>query len=74
MDLRRIVMTMEPKFQWGDKVRIKDNAFPGSDDPRDIEARGKIVEIVDFGKDGEIECWDDEGELYTLLEDEIELA
>lgn len=33
-------------FQIGQRVRITDDAFPGSDEPADIAARGTDVRIV----------------------------
>lgn len=33
-------------FESGQRVRIKPNAFPGSDDPADVAARGQIGTLV----------------------------
>ncbi len=33
-------------YQVGEKIAIKNNAFKGSDDPKDFEWRGKEAEVV----------------------------
>jgi hypothetical protein len=69
-------------FKIGDCVRIKENAFPGSDDPYDIAARGKVGTIIaswanDLGE-GWKDCWEVEieglGGIFPVTESEIELA
>jgi len=36
------------KFWVGQQVRVKDNAFIGSDDPADFETRGQVGEVVNM--------------------------
>ena len=69
-------------FKIDDQVRILENAFPGSDDPYDIAARGKIGTITaswsdELGKDWE-GCWEvgipELGDIFPVIESEIELA
>lgn len=68
-------------MQVGSMVRVKQNAFEGSDEPADIEARGKIGEIVisleqQLG-DGWKDCWEvrleDTGDVLNLTTEEIEV-
>ena len=61
-------------FKVNDQVRIKGNAFPGSDDPDDHDARGKngsIVRIKDGLYDVEVKGFDFP---FLMLEHEIELV
>ena len=61
-------------FKIGDRVKILESAFPGSDDPDDHDAQGKIGTIIRI-KGG---LWDVEVEgfdfPFLMLEHEIELA
>lgn len=62
----------------GSKVRIKENAFTGSDEPNDIAARGQIGEIVLSLEQQLGEQWKDYwevnaiGDILQLTTDEIE--
>ena len=59
-------------IQIDSKVSIKNNAYEGSADPTDLEARGKNGKVVYVGKDGEIEVLTNDGEYYPLTLDEVE--
>lgn len=59
-------------IQIGSRIRIKDNAYEGSDDPADFEARGKTGTVVYSFGDGAWEVQGDDDEFYPLTEDEIE--
>jgi len=39
------------KFQIGQQVRVKDNAFAGSDDPTDFEMRGQVGTVTGMPAD-----------------------
>jgi hypothetical protein len=60
-------------FKVGDRVRILESAFPGSDDPDDAKVRGKVGIIIWDCGDG---LWDvevDDADLpVPVLESEIE--
>lgn len=56
----------------GSRVRIKDNAYEGSDDPNDFLARGKTGTVAFSFGDGAWEVQGDDDEFYPLTEDEIE--
>lgn len=55
-----------------DKVRILDNAFPGSNDPDDVAARGLIGVVKRVELDGRIEVFTDD-DWYPLTVDEVEV-
>lgn len=61
-------------IQIGQRVRISDDAFPGSDEPADIAARGQQVTVfASVSEDGH--CWlveTDEYDLLPILDTEIE--
>jgi hypothetical protein len=60
-------------IQIGQRVRISDDAFPGSDDQDDIEARGKEVTV--FASVSDDGCWlveTDEYDLLPVLDTELE--
>ena len=67
-------------FKLGDRVRIKENAFDGSNDPRDIAIRGKEGSVAYvFSEDAALgPSWDDcyeieiEDELWPVCADEME--
>jgi len=68
-------------FKIGDQVRILDHAFPGSDDPYDIAARGKtgiVTRNWDELGEGWEDCWEVEvpelGDIFPVTESEIELV
>jgi len=65
-------------FKVGDQVRIKQNAFPGSDDPEDAQVRGQVGTIVDDMGEGvwhvEMEPKEFDDSYFLLLESEIELV
>jgi len=65
-------------FKVGDRVRIKQNAFPGSDDPEDAQVRGQVGTIVDDMGEGvwhvEMEPKEFDDSYFLLLESEIELV
>ena len=65
-------------FKIGDRVRIKQNAFSGSDDPEDAKARGQVGIIVDDMGEGvwhvEMEPKEFDDSYFLLLESEIELV
>jgi hypothetical protein len=57
----------------GQRVRISDNAFPGTDEPADIAARGKEATV--FASVSDDGCWlveTDEYDLIPVTVDEIE--
>jgi hypothetical protein len=56
----------------GSKVRVKQNAYEGSDDPDDFLARGKVGEIVFSFGNGTWEVVTEDGEYYPLSTDEVE--
>lgn len=49
----------------GDRVRISDDAFSDSDDPRDVAARGQVVTV--FAAVSDDGCWLVETDEYDLL-------
>ncbi len=60
-------------FQIGQRVRITDDAFPGSDEPDDIAARGQEATV--FASVSDDGCWlveTDEYDLLPILAEEIE--
>ena len=60
-------------IQIGQRVRISDNAFPGSDEPADIAARG--AEVTVFASASDDGCWiveTDEYDLLPVLDTELE--
>lgn len=59
-------------LQIGSKVRIKENAYEGSNDPDDFLARGKVGEIVFSSAHDEWEVLTEDGEYYPLTTDEVE--
>lgn len=62
-----------PVFEVGQRVRIKETAFPGSDDPVDIAARGREGVLISFqGED--LWYWgSDDGRIKTApIESELE--
>lgn len=60
-----------PPYQEGEMVRIKDNAFEGTDDPKDLAVRGRIGEVCDTEIEGLIYVTVD-GKDWPLTEEEIE--
>lgn len=56
----------------GSKVRVKENAYEGSDVPNDFLARGEMGVIVYLGQDGDIEVQTEDNELLLLTTDEVE--
>lgn len=58
-------------MQVGSMVRVKENAFEGSDDPRDFEVRGEVGQIIFDLDNGEwtVKVGDD---WYILNTDELE--
>lgn len=65
-------------FKVGDRVKVKQNAFPDSDDPEDTKVRGKIGTIAwDMGEGlwhVEMESEEFDDPYFPLLESEIELV
>lgn len=59
-------------LQVGSKIRIKENAYEGSDDPIDFLARGKVGEIVYSHGEDAWEVQTEDGEYYSLITGEIE--
>lgn len=59
-------------LQVGSKVRVKQNAFEGSDDPSDFLARGKVGEIIFSVGYDEWEVLADDGDYFLLTTDELE--
>ncbi len=60
-------------IQIGQRVRISDDAFPGSDEPADIAARGKEATV--FASVSDDGCWlveTDEYDLLPVLDTELE--
>lgn len=59
-------------FSAGDRVRVKESAFPGSDEQVDIRARGAIGTLISYQGDG-LWLWrsDDGSETYPE-ENELE--
>lgn len=61
-------------IQIGQRVRISENAFPGSDEPSDNAARGQQVTVfASVSEDGH--CWlveTDEYDLLPVLDTELE--
>lgn len=60
-------------IQVGQRVRISENAFPGSDEPADITARGQEVTV--FASVSDDGCWlveTDEYDLLPVLDTELE--
>lgn len=53
------------EIQIGQRVRISDDAFPGSDEPADIAARGKEATV--FAAISDDGCWLVETDEYDLL-------
>ena len=47
----------EKMYKIGDKIIIKDNAFAGSDQPKDFEWRGNVGEVVSDLGDGAYEVY-----------------
>ena len=65
-------------FKVGDRVRIKEDAFPGSFDPYDVAARGQVGTITanwndELGEDWEVEI-EELGDIFPVAESEIELV
>ena len=56
----------------GTRIKIKDNAYEGSDDPSDFLARGKLGVVVWSFGDGTWEIQTDDDEFELLADDEIE--
>lgn len=56
----------------GSRVRIKENAYEGSTEPADLEARGKVGVVVFSLADGTWEVQTDDGEFELLTTDELE--
>ena len=60
-------------IQIGQRVRISEHAFPDSDDPRDVAARGQVVTV--FAAVSDDGCWlveTDEYDLLPVLDTELE--
>lgn len=60
-------------YSIGQRVRITDDAFPDSDEPADIAARGKEATV--FASVSDDGCWlveTDEYDLLPVLAEEIE--
>jgi hypothetical protein len=63
------------KIKLGDKVRILDNAYEGSDKPDDFAARGKIGVVVWVFDDDCVEVrTEPDDEFYPLTIDEVEIV
>lgn len=80
---------MRVMYTVGQPIRIKDNAFPGSPDERDVWARGKLARVEAIPEDlqlldeGSEHCYDvslvdpfsgDDLNIYLVLDTEIEPA
>lgn len=67
--------TRDDRFESDQRVRVSENAFPGSDDANDIAARGQIVTLkyITDESDGEV-LWEaemDDGTIIYPIESEL---
>jgi hypothetical protein len=66
-------------FEVGQRVRIRETAFPGSDEWQDVEARGKVGTLIGWlaqADDGEkLWVWEsDDGIRTSPFDSELELV
>jgi hypothetical protein len=61
-------------FKPGQRVRIKPDAFPGSDDPADVAARGQIGTLL-YSQGEDLWWWrGDSGAETSPIESELEVV
>jgi hypothetical protein len=61
-------------YQIGDKITIRENAFEGSDEPKDFEWRGLTAEVVDCLGDGAYEVYVEGKGTCLLADNEMQSA